>query len=61
MVDNAEWSSGLNAKFGIQHVDFKTLKRTYKRSAIALCMSFPFDFITLSYLSLAQFFKGRLH
>ncbi|KAJ7176777.1 glycoside hydrolase superfamily [Mycena filopes] len=36
MVDNAEWNSGLSAKFGIQHVNYTTLERTYKRSAFAL-------------------------
>ncbi|KAJ6498574.1 glycoside hydrolase superfamily [Mycena vitilis] len=36
MVDNAEWNSGLSAKFGIQYVNYTTLERTYKRSALAL-------------------------
>ncbi|PFH49471.1 glycoside hydrolase family 1 protein [Amanita thiersii Skay4041] len=36
MVDNAEWGSGTSVRFGIQHVDYNTLKRTYKRSAMAL-------------------------
>ncbi|KAJ7054170.1 glycoside hydrolase superfamily [Mycena amicta] len=36
MIDNAEWSSGTSAKFGIQHVNYTTLERTYKRSAFAL-------------------------
>jgi len=44
MVDNAEWGSGTSAKFGIQHVNYTTLERTYKRSA----------------LQLSEFFKGRL-
>ncbi|TFK32364.1 glycoside hydrolase superfamily [Crucibulum laeve] len=44
MLDNAEWSSGLSAKFGIQHVNYTTLERTYKRSA----------------LSLSEFFKTHL-
>ncbi|KII90092.1 glycoside hydrolase family 1 protein [Plicaturopsis crispa FD-325 SS-3] len=44
MVDNAEWQSGLAAKFGIQYVNYTTLERTYKRSA--------FD--------LAEFFKAHL-
>ncbi|KAI4528382.1 glycoside hydrolase [Schizophyllum commune Loenen D] len=36
MVDNAEWVSGLAVKFGIQHVNYTTFERTYKRSAFAL-------------------------
>ncbi|KAJ7800744.1 glycoside hydrolase superfamily [Mycena olivaceomarginata] len=36
MIDNAEWGSGLSAKFGIQHVNYTTLERTYKRSAFSL-------------------------
>jgi len=36
MIDNAEWNSGLSAKFGIQHVNYTTLERTYKRSALSL-------------------------
>ncbi|THU85114.1 glycoside hydrolase [Dendrothele bispora CBS 962.96] len=36
MVDNAEWGSGLNTRFGIQYVNYTTLERSYKRSAIAL-------------------------
>jgi len=36
MIDNAEWNSGLSARFGIQHVNYTTLERTYKRSAFAL-------------------------
>lgn len=36
MIDNAEWGSGISTKFGIQHVNYTTLERTYKRSAIAL-------------------------
>ncbi|GLB40933.1 putative glycosyl hydrolase 1 family protein [Lyophyllum shimeji] len=36
MLDNAEWSSGLSARFGIQHVNYTTLQRTYKRSALSL-------------------------
>ncbi|KAJ7613021.1 glycoside hydrolase superfamily [Roridomyces roridus] len=44
MMDNAEWNSGITAKFGIQHVNYTTLERTYKRSA----------------LSLAEFFEAHL-
>ncbi|KAJ7267247.1 glycoside hydrolase superfamily [Mycena rebaudengoi] len=36
MIDNAEWNSGLSARFGIQHVNYTTLERTYKRSALSL-------------------------
>ncbi|KAJ7097624.1 glycoside hydrolase superfamily [Mycena epipterygia] len=36
MIDNAEWNSGTSAKFGIQHVNYTTLERTYKRSALSL-------------------------
>ncbi|KXN92057.1 Beta-glucosidase 1A [Leucoagaricus sp. SymC.cos] len=36
MIDNAEWGSGTSARFGIQHVNYTTLERTYKRSAFAL-------------------------
>ncbi|KAF8066627.1 glycoside hydrolase superfamily [Lyophyllum atratum] len=44
MLDNAEWNSGLTARFGIQHVNYTTLERTYKRSA----------------LSLSEFYKARV-
>ncbi|KAJ3887623.1 glycoside hydrolase superfamily [Lentinula edodes] len=38
IMDNAEWNSGLSARFGIQYVNYSspTLQRTYKRSAFAL-------------------------
>ncbi|KAG6865430.1 hypothetical protein C0991_002668 [Blastosporella zonata] len=36
MVDNAEWNSGLSARFGIQYVNYTTLERVYKRSALSL-------------------------
>ncbi|KAF8125992.1 glycoside hydrolase family 1 protein [Boletus edulis] len=36
MIDNAEWYFGLEPRFGIQHVNYTTLERTYKRSAYAL-------------------------
>ncbi|KAF8430642.1 glycoside hydrolase superfamily, partial [Boletus edulis BED1] len=39
MIDNAEWIFGLEPRFGIQHVNYTTLERTYKCSAYALCMS----------------------
>lgn len=37
MVDNAEWNSGKSTRFGIQYVNYTTLERTFKRSALALC------------------------
>jgi len=33
LLDNFEWDKGLEARFGLVHVDFKTLKRTVKESA----------------------------
>ncbi|PBK89554.1 glycoside hydrolase [Armillaria gallica] len=36
MIDNAEWASGLSARFGIQYVNYTTLERTFKRSALSL-------------------------
>ncbi|KAJ3501125.1 hypothetical protein NLJ89_g9482 [Agrocybe chaxingu] len=44
MLDNAEWNSGLTARFGIQHVNYTTLERMFKRSM----------------LSLSEFFKPHL-
>ncbi|KAJ7489190.1 glycoside hydrolase superfamily [Mycena latifolia] len=44
MIDNAEWVAGTSDKFGIQYVNYTTLERTYKRSA----------------LSLSEFFKAHL-
>ncbi|KAK0199712.1 glycoside hydrolase superfamily [Desarmillaria ectypa] len=36
MVDDAEWSYGTIPRYGIQHVDYTTLERIYKRSALSL-------------------------
>ncbi|KAK4042810.1 beta-glucosidase-11 [Parachaetomium inaequale] len=36
LMDNYEWSAGYSARFGIVHVDFKTLQRTPKNSAYYL-------------------------
>ncbi|SJL09064.1 related to beta-glucosidase [Armillaria ostoyae] len=36
MIDNAEWADGLSARFGIQYVNYTTLERTFKRSALSL-------------------------
>ncbi|KAF8656651.1 hypothetical protein AX16_002456 [Volvariella volvacea WC 439] len=36
MIDNAEWNMGTTARFGIQYVNFTSLERHYKRSALAL-------------------------
>ncbi|KAF8235239.1 glycoside hydrolase [Tricholoma matsutake] len=36
LMNNMEWQSGKSAMFGIQHVNYTTLERTYKRSAFAL-------------------------
>ena len=34
LLDNYEWAEGFTKRFGIAHVDFDTLKRTLKRSAL---------------------------
>jgi beta-glucosidase len=33
LFDNFEWCEGNNPRFGLIHVDYKTLKRTFKKSA----------------------------
>src|SRR5258706_16349421 len=35
-LDNFEWAYGYSKRFGIVHVDYKTQKRTPKRSALYL-------------------------
>ncbi|KAK0451430.1 glycoside hydrolase superfamily [Desarmillaria tabescens] len=40
MLDNAEWMVGTSIRYGIQHVDYATLERTYKRSALSLAEFF---------------------
>ena len=43
MVDNAEWSTGVTAtRLGIQHVNYTSLERHFKRSSLALCESLSF-------------------
>ncbi|CAA7271280.1 unnamed protein product [Cyclocybe aegerita] len=36
MLNNAEWNLGLTARFGIQHVNYTMLERTFKRSTLSL-------------------------
>jgi beta-glucosidase len=34
LLDNFEWEWGYDKRFGIVHVDFRTLKRTPKQSGL---------------------------
>lgn len=36
LMDNFEWAHGYSQRFGIVHIDYETLKRTPKRSALML-------------------------
>ncbi|KAG7441447.1 glycoside hydrolase [Guyanagaster necrorhizus] len=40
MLDDTEWLGGTTVRYGIQHVDYTTLERTYKRSALSLAEFF---------------------
>ncbi|PKX94852.1 glycoside hydrolase family 1 protein [Aspergillus novofumigatus IBT 16806] len=40
LMDNFEWSAGYGPRYGITHVDYKTLVRTPKRSALYLNETF---------------------
>jgi beta-glucosidase len=33
LIDNFEWAHGYSKRFGIVHIDYKTQKRTLKKSA----------------------------
>ena len=33
LMDNFEWAYGYSKRFGIVHVDYQTMKRTFKKSA----------------------------
>ncbi|KAK0443328.1 glycoside hydrolase superfamily [Desarmillaria tabescens] len=50
MLDNAEWASGTSVRFGIQHVNYTTLERTYKRSVLSLDLR----------VKIAEFFASHL-
>jgi beta-glucosidase/6-phospho-beta-glucosidase/beta-galactosidase len=40
LLDNFEWNAGYTQRFGVVHVDFKTLTRSYKDSAKYLAALF---------------------
>jgi beta-glucosidase/6-phospho-beta-glucosidase/beta-galactosidase len=40
LLDNFEWADGFNKRFGIVHVDYETLARSYKASALWLARLF---------------------
>jgi beta-glucosidase len=48
LLDNLEWSLGFSKRFGIAHVDFKTLKRTLKSSGLAYSKVIQSNGATLS-------------
>lgn len=33
LMDTFEWSAGFNGKYGLQHTNFETMERTWKKSA----------------------------
>ncbi|KAF7313927.1 Glycoside hydrolase family 1 protein [Mycena chlorophos] len=60
MLDNAEWNIGLSAKFGIQYVNYTTLERVYKRSALSLCERYFALMRALLMVHAAEFFAAHL-
>ncbi|KAK0234942.1 glycoside hydrolase superfamily [Armillaria nabsnona] len=61
MIDNAEWLLGTAARFGIQHVDYTTLERTYKRSALSLGEFYnAFNECQILQVRIAEFFESHL-
>ncbi|KAK0234938.1 glycoside hydrolase superfamily [Armillaria nabsnona] len=61
MIDNAEWLYGTAVRFGIQHVDYTTLERTYKRSALSLGEFYnAFNEYQISQVRIAEFFESHL-
>ena len=65
MVDNAEWWLGTTSiRYGIQHVNYTTLERHFKRSAIALCeFAYRVDYLrallTWSVVDAAEFYASH--